>query len=135
MLLTNYLYCDPETLNYELTRLDDTKVTFQSILESHKGKTVLIEIWASWCGDCVKAMPKLKEIQGNNSSVDYVFISMDKFSEKWKNGIINHDIKGDHYWVNDIKMMKGDFGKSLDVDWIPRYIVINKKGEITLYKN
>jgi thiol-disulfide isomerase/thioredoxin len=30
------------------------------------------------CGDCVKAMPKIKELQANNPDVDYVFISMDK---------------------------------------------------------
>jgi hypothetical protein len=30
--------------------------------------------------------------------------------------------------------MKGAFGRSIDLDWIPRYIIINKKGEIELYR-
>ena len=30
--------------------------------------------------------------------------------------------------------MKGSFGKSVDLDWIPRYMIINKKGQIELYR-
>lgn len=110
------------------------QVTLKQILNKHKGKTVVIEFWASWCGDCVKAMPKLKELQANNPNVDYVFISLDKNAEKWKLGIEKHELKGDHYWVNDENGMKGTFGKSVDLDWIPRYMVIDKAGKIVLYR-
>lgn len=123
-----------DALEGVLTNPEGKEVSFQSILKSHKGKTVLIEIWASWCGDCVKAMPKVKEIQAENPTVDYVFISMDKSLDKWKAGIEKHAVKGDNYWVNDANGMKGSFGKSIDLDWIPRYIVINKKGEVVLYR-
>jgi thiol-disulfide isomerase/thioredoxin len=47
---------------------------------------LVIEVWASWCGDCVKAMPKLKDLQ-NNPNVSYLFLSMDKTADKWKAGI------------------------------------------------
>ena len=30
--------------------------------------------------------------------------------------------------------MKGTFGKSLDVDWIPRYLIVDKTGNIVLYR-
>jgi hypothetical protein len=30
--------------------------------------------------------------------------------------------------------MKGEFGKSIDLDWIPRYIIIDKKGNIITYR-
>jgi thiol-disulfide isomerase/thioredoxin len=123
-----------EALQGVITTIDGKEVAFQSILKAHEGKTVLIEVWASWCGDCVKAMPKVKEIQAEIPNVDYVFISMDKSLEKWKTGIEKHAVKGDHYWVNDVNGMKGSFGKSIDLDWIPRYIVINKKGEVVLYR-
>lgn len=123
-----------DTLEGVLTNPEGKEVSFQGILKAHEGKTVLIEIWASWCGDCVKAMPKVKEIQAENPTVDYVFISMDKSLDKWKAGIEKHAVKGDNYWVNDANGMKGSFGKSIDLDWIPRYIVINKKGEVVLYR-
>ena len=77
-----------EALAETLVALDGSEVTFQSILEKHKGKTIVLECWASWCGDCVKAMPKVKELQANNPDVVYVFLSCDKTADKWKEGIV-----------------------------------------------
>ena len=62
----------------------------------------------------------------------YVFFSCDKTFDKWKEGIEKHELKGDHYLVKE--GMKGLFGKSIDLDWIPRYIVVNKKSKISLYR-
>jgi thiol-disulfide isomerase/thioredoxin len=123
-----------ESLDKKLTTTDSTEVTFENILKNQKGKVTVIEIWASWCGDCVKAMPKVKEMQANNPTVDYVFISMDKAFDKWKAGIEKHELQGKHFWVNDPKMMKGEFGKSIDLDWIPRYIILDKNGKIITYR-
>lgn len=122
------------SLSYQLTKLDQSKVSFQSVLNKHKGKKVLIEIWAGWCSDCVKAMPKVKEMQIVHPDADYVFISMDKSFDKWKEAIAKHELEGELYWVNDEKMMKGAFGQSLELDWIPRYIVLNEKGEIKIFR-
>lgn len=121
-----------DALSETLLANDGKQVAFKDILKSHKGKTLVIEIWASWCGDCVKAMPKMKELQSNFSKVDYVFISMDKTADKWKEGIAKHEIIGDHYMAND--QMKGVFGKAIDLDWIPRYIIIDKTGKIIIYR-
>lgn len=123
-----------EALAEKLTTLEGKEVTLESVINDNIGKTILIEVWASWCGDCVKAMPKVKELQANNPNVTYVFISMDKAADKWKTGIEKHDLVGQHFWVNDKDGMKGSFGKSIDLDWIPRYIVIDKKGKIALYR-
>ena len=123
-----------EALNGIVINSESKETAFRDILEKHKGKTILIEVWASWCSDCVKAMPKLKEIQKENPEVVYVFISMDKSFEKWNEGIKKHEIVGEHYWVNDEKGMKGSFGQSIDLDWIPRYIVVRGEMEVTLYR-
>ena len=121
-----------EALSETLLATDGSQVAFKDILKKHKGKTLVIEVWASWCGDCVKAMPKLKELQANNPDVAYVFISMDKTVDKWKAGIAKHEIKGDNFMAND--QIKGVFAKAIDVDWIPRYIILDKKGKIVLYR-
>lgn len=121
-----------ESLSKKLFTTKNTEITFADILKSHSGKVTVIEVWASWCSDCVKAMPKVKEMQANNPYVDYVFISMDKAFDKWQTGIEKHELKGDHYWATD--GMKGEFGKSIDLDWIPRYIILDKKGNIVIYR-
>ncbi len=121
-----------EALSEKLLAIDGSQVAFQDILAKYKGKTLVIEVWALWCSDCVKAMPKIKELQANNPDVAYVFISMDKTPENWKIGIEKHELKGDHFMAND--QMKGVFGKAIDLDWIPRYIIIDKTGKIVLYR-
>lgn len=121
-----------ESLKKPLIKPDNTNTYFAEVLGKHAGKTTVIEVWASWCSDCVKAMPKVKELQAAHPEVDYVFISMDKDYEKWLAGIEKHELKGDHYWATD--GMKGQFGKSISLDWIPRYIVIDKTGKIIIYR-
>jgi thiol-disulfide isomerase/thioredoxin len=121
-----------KALTENLIALDGKEVAFGSILNEYKNKTVVIEVWASWCSDCVKAMPKLKELQSAHPEVEYLFLSMDKTSEKWKEGIEKHQLKGAHFLAKD--GMKGAFGKAIDLDWIPRYIVIDKSGRIVLYR-
>ena len=121
-----------EALSENLITLEGSEVSFQSILENNKGKTIVIESWASWCGDCVKAMPKIKELQAENQDVVYIFLSCDKTADKWKEGIRKHELNGDHYLIKD--GMKGAFGKAIDLDWIPRYIIVDKLGKIALYR-
>ncbi|MEO5776067.1 MAG: TlpA disulfide reductase family protein [Flavobacterium sp.] len=121
-----------KALSKKLITPENTEISFKKILKKHTGKVTVIEIWASWCGDCIKAMPKLKEMQANNPNVDYVFISMDKAFDKWQSGIEKHELKGDHYWATD--GMKGEFGTSINLDWIPRYIILDKNGKIAIYR-
>ena len=40
-------------------------------------------------------------------------------------------LKGQHFWAQD--GMKGVFGKSIDLDWIPRYMVVDREGKIAFY--
>jgi len=121
-----------QSLEKKLITPENTEIAFKDILKKHNGKTTVIEVWASWCSDCVKAMPKVKQMQTDFPDVDYVFLSMDKAFDKWEAGVKHHELKGDHYWAAD--GMKGEFGKSIDLDWIPRYIVIDKTGKVTLYR-
>ena len=112
--------------------MDGDEVTFEQILEAHKGKPVLIDIWASWCKDCIAGFPKLKELQAKNTQMDYVFLSLDKEIDRWKNGIEKYALAGDHYYIK--AGWKGDFCTSIDLDWIPRYILLDAKGKIKVYR-
>jgi len=122
----------PEALASQLSTTSGNTQSFQEILDAHKGKVTLIEFWASWCGDCVKAMPQIKAIQAEFPTVNYVFISADKTPEKWAEGIAKHSLNGNHYLMPD--GMKGAFGKSVDLDWIPRYIILDSNGKIITYR-
>jgi thiol-disulfide isomerase/thioredoxin len=121
-----------EALASLLETTNTTKISFENSLENHKEKIVLIEIWATWCSDCVKAMPKIHELQTQHPDIDYLFISMDKSVDKWKKGISKYDLQGDHLLAKD--QMNGNFAKAIDLNWIPRYIIVDQTGKIALYK-
>lgn len=120
-----------EALSQTLLATNGKQVLFDSIIKQNQGKAVLIEIWASWCGDCVAAMPKIKKIQEKYPNLNYVFISMDKTPEDWQNGIEKHQLKGQHFMAND--QMDGVFAKTIDLDWIPRYLILDQFGKIIVY--
>ncbi|MBP9793258.1 MAG: TlpA family protein disulfide reductase [Flavobacterium sp.] len=121
-----------EALAQKLVSHSGKEISLKDILKQHEGKTIVMEAWASWCSDCVKNMPKLKELQAENPEVAFVFLSADKTTEAWKVGIEKHAITGDHYLMPG--GMKGDFGKAINLDWIPRYIIIDKTGKVKLYR-
>lgn len=92
----------------------------------------MIDVWASWCKDCIVGMPKMSTLQRNNTDVVFVFLSLDKNDEEWKAGIKKYNVKGEHYFLSS--GWKGNLGSFLKLDWVPRYVVVNEKGEIALFK-
>lgn len=121
-----------DALENVMTSKENKPIAFQEIIDQYKGKTVFIDVWASWCSDCVGGMPKVKDLQENHPELVYLFISMDKNYDAWINGIEKYNVVGEHYLTSD--GMKGVFGKSIDLDWIPRYMIVDKEGKIVLYK-
>jgi len=121
-----------EALAEKITTIDNNQIAFQEVIDKHKGKAIIIDVWASWCGDCIKSMPETKELQVNNPDVSFVFISLDKNVKKWESGIEKYELTGDHYLAED--GMRGSFGKAIDLDWIPRYIIIDKTGKVVIYR-
>jgi thiol-disulfide isomerase/thioredoxin len=119
-------------LNDDLLTLNDVSILFKSILEKHQGKTVFIDVWASWCKDCLKGLPSVKALQTEHPEVDFVYLSLDKTQKAWKKGIKRLEIKGDHYFMKS--GWKGAMGTFLDLDWIPRYMIIDKQGKIKVFK-
>ena len=121
-----------EALENAMVTIKNEPIKFTEILKKYEGKTVVIDVWASWCSDCIKVMPKVKSLQEQYPDAVYLFISMDKTYDAWKSGIQKHQLEGEHYLTSD--GMKGVFGKSINLDWIPRYMVVDKTGRIALYK-
>ncbi|CAM3651217.1 TlpA disulfide reductase family protein [Flavobacterium gelidilacus] len=121
-----------EALSNTMKTVENTDITFQEILKKYEGKTIVIDVWASWCPDCIKGMPKVKTLQENYPDVTYLFLSVDKKHDAWIKGIEKYDVQGEHYLIAD--GMKGVFGKSINLDWIPRYMIVDKTGKIALFK-
>jgi thiol-disulfide isomerase/thioredoxin len=120
-------------LNDQVTSLKGTKSSFKEVLRVHKGKKIVVNVWASWCADCIRGLPTVKQLQKEFPEVVFLFLSVDEGVNSWKRGIERFKIKGEHY--NLPKGMKdGEFVDFLNLRWIPRYLVLDENGGITLYK-
>lgn len=122
-----------EALESVMVNSNNESIAFKDILKKYQGKTIVIDVWASWCSDCIKGMPKVKELQTKFPDATYLFISMDKSYDAWIDGIEKYDVNGEHYLTPD--GMKGVFGKAVNLSWIPRYMVVDKNGKIALFNS
>jgi len=120
-----------EALALPLQQTDNKAVAFGEALKSGQNKIILVEVWASWCSDCVKAMPWVKKMQAQYPNLHLMFVSMDKSYDKWLAGVDKHQLKGVQLWAPD--GMQGAWGKSIDLNWIPRYILIDRQGRVVKY--
>jgi len=121
-------------LESKMTSVDGKEVAFKDILAKYKGKVVVIDVWASWCPDCKKGMPKVHDLQKMFPDVSYLFLSYDRFDDKWKAGIESFGTQGGENYHVGKNMKEGEFAKDITLDWIPRYMVVGKDGKIALFK-
>lgn len=124
---------DEVALNETFTNLKGEQISFQKIINQYKGKTIFIDIWASWCSDCVASIPDLKKMQAEEKEVVYLMLSLDKTFDAWKKGIEKHQLKAAHYLITK-GWKPSDFCKSINLDWIPRYMIVGKDGSIKMNK-
>ncbi len=120
-------------LSQNLVTLESNIITFGEVLQAYKGKIVVIDVWASWCPDCIKGMPKVHQLQNDFPDVAYLFLSYDKTEQAWKNGIEKLNVVGENFLIQS-DWKTGEFRKAIDLDWIPRYILVDQNGKIAHYR-
>lgn len=121
----------PDSVNAtSLTALEGQSSTLGEVLKALEGRKIVIDFWASWCKDCITGLPELHELMSKTSKdeVVYLMLSVDKDIEKWKSGISKFNIQGVHYRFD--QGWKNPFSNYVDLDWIPRYLVLDEKGKV-----
>tara|TARA_R110002020_G_scaffold9874_10_gene38409 strand:+ start:5046 stop:6413 length:1368 start_codon:yes stop_codon:yes gene_type:complete len=101
-------------------------------LESLKGKYVYIDVWATWCGPCLREIPSLKEVEKeyHNKNIEFVSISIDepKDYDKWKTMVSEKELGGIQLMADNNWNSK--FVKDYAILGIPRFILIDPQGNI-----
>ena len=98
-------------------------------LSSLRGKWVILDFWGSWCGWCIKGMPKMKEYYAKYAGkLEILGVDCNDTVEKWKNAVAKHEIPWLHvYWDKE----NGDNPVDMyGVRGFPTKVVIDPEGEI-----
>lgn len=101
-------------------------------LEDKKGKVVLVNLWATWCGPCRGEMPHLVELQEKYKDKGFEIIGLDtdpeskeaieKFAKDMK---LNYTLG----WANET--LANEMVKITRLNGIPQSILINREGQLT----
>lgn len=110
----------------------DNESLFVEMMEPFKGKVVLVDVWATWCGPCRMAHQQMEPMKAQVEDNDIVFLYLageDSPENTWKNMIA--DISGSHYRLN--REQWDYLYKSLNVRGVPTYIILDKEGNQSYY--
>lgn len=111
---------------FELKMLDGS--TFK--LSEHKGKVIVLDFWATWCGPCVKAMPDMIRATNSFDPDKVVFIAVNQLEEA---ELIKNFMKRREMEMK-VGMDNGDIGDMFDVTSIPQTVIIDQEGKIAFLK-
>lgn len=102
-------------------------------LSDFRGKYVVLDFWASWCGDCRRDIPNIKAMYENYSKkgVEFVGVSFDDNAERWQNAIKEFGLK--YHQVSELKKWKTtDIYAAYGIKWIPTIYIIGPDGKVKL---
>ncbi|MFT4697590.1 MAG: thiol-disulfide isomerase/thioredoxin [Flavobacteriaceae bacterium] len=96
------------------------------------GKYVYVDVWATWCGPCIREIPSLKEVEADyhGKNIEFVSLSIDAAKDhgKWKSMVTTKELGGIQLMAD--KDWKSSFPVEYNILGIPRFILIDPEGNI-----
>lgn len=100
-------------------------------LSLYRGQVVVLDFWASWCGDCRREMPEVVNLyEEYKDKAKFIGVSFDRELAALQNCLIVSSIKWPQLWENGKAWKESQIAKDYEIGWIPTFIVIDKKGNI-----
>lgn len=119
--------------NESVRDMTDGEKILRSLIEPHKGKIILLDIWGTWCAPCRAALARSQELYARMKEYDMVFLYLANNSNEktWKAIIEEYKVSGDnvvHYNLPAVQQSAVE--KFLKVNSWPTYKLIDREGNI-----
>ena len=112
---------------FSMEKLLQAPDNFDGKLESLRGKVVVLEFWATWCGPCREATPHLNELVEKYRQKSVQFISITD-EEEWQVKKYLKYVTAISGWIG--LDTDGSMNKAYGISYIPRTILIDQEGKI-----
>ncbi len=112
---------------FEVNSLDGGKIR----LADYRGKLVLLNFWATWCGPCMAEVPSLKDAfnaYGKDKRFVMIGLSLDRDPNTAKKGVAGKQMNWPQAFLGDLS--KSDIAKEYGVQGIPSTFLIDPDGKI-----
>lgn len=99
-------------------------------LSDLRGKVVLIDFWASWCGPCRRENPNVRRVYAKYApqGFEILGVSLDRNKERWEKAIADDGLEWLH--ISDLKHWQSEFAKVYGVRSIPETVLLDQEGRI-----
>jgi len=103
-------------------------------LSDFKGKVVLIDFWASWCGPCRKENPHVVKLyeKYKEDGFEILGVSLDKTKDRWVQAVAKDGLTWPQ--VSDLKGWQNEVAQMYSVKSIPHTVLLDKEGKILAFK-